>query len=97
MLILCVIKLEYIHTEQCPVLTIHQITWHLTGALKCYTPQLLLYRRPNLHAYEVMFFQQLLFCHTIEEFQCPKNMGYRAKIKVDSTYQSQQCNCKVKV
>lgn len=85
------------YTEQCPVLVIQQITWHLTEALKCYAPQFLPYHRPNLHAYEVMFFQQLLFGHATEEFQGPKSMGYRAKIKADPTHQSQHCNFKVKV
>lgn len=53
------------------------------------------YQRPNLHAYQMMFFQQLLFGHTTDESLGSKTMRYKAKIKPDPTYQSQHCNFKV--
>lgn len=59
------------------------------------TQAFLPYHRPNLHAYQVMFFQQLLFGHTREEFQGSKSMRHKAKIKPDPTYQSQHCTLKV--
>lgn len=49
------------------------------------TQVLLPYHRPNLHAYQVMFFQQLPFGHATEEFQGSNTMRHKAKIKPDPT------------